>query len=98
MHGRDPAAESWHLDKRVPVALIIALVLQAGGFGWWAASLDTRMSVAERDIVKLEAQGDALVAAAQAQAVQLGRIEEGIAAMRVDINRMIRAMEQRSSP
>lgn len=95
--AKEIVTEGWHLDKRVPVAIILGLVLQAGGFGWWAATLDQRVSVAERDIVRLEAQTDALTQLAQAQAVQLGRIEENIIAMRQDIARMV-AIWERNTP
>ena len=28
---------SWHLDKRVPVSIILTLLLQTSGFVWWFA-------------------------------------------------------------
>jgi hypothetical protein len=31
--------EAWHLDKRVPIALIAAIVMQTMGAIWWAASV-----------------------------------------------------------
>jgi hypothetical protein len=30
---------SWHLDKRVPVAIIVAMVIQVGAFGFWVGSI-----------------------------------------------------------
>lgn len=33
----------WHLDKRVPIALIFALAVQTFTFGWAAASLMGRV-------------------------------------------------------
>ena len=44
----DPANGPWHLDKRVPVALILALVVQTFGLGWWAASISWRVTSLER--------------------------------------------------
>lgn len=36
----DPASQSgWHLDRRVPAALIIAVMIQTAGIVWWAATL-----------------------------------------------------------
>ncbi len=32
--------EQWHLDKRVPVALIAALLMQTALGVWWAATMD----------------------------------------------------------
>lgn len=37
----------WHLDKKVPLAIIFALVLQTVGAIWWAAQIDNRVSAIE---------------------------------------------------
>lgn len=37
----------WHLDKRVPVAIIVALLVQAGSFGWLFAKIDSRINAVE---------------------------------------------------
>ncbi len=37
----------WHLDKRVPIALIITIVMQTIGIVWWAASLSERVATLE---------------------------------------------------
>ena len=37
----------WHLDKRVPIALILALGLQTFGIVWWAATINSRVDVLE---------------------------------------------------
>lgn len=43
--SRNPS--SWHLDKRVPVALIVALAVHAMTTIWWAASLTSRVETLE---------------------------------------------------
>ena len=40
----------WHLDRRVTLALIGTLLLQAMMTGWWAASMDGRVTVNEQRI------------------------------------------------
>lgn len=40
----DSTREPWHLDKRVPVALIFAILLQTGAGFWWAASINERVN------------------------------------------------------
>jgi Tfp pilus assembly protein PilO len=87
----------WHLDKRVPVALIFGLLIQMIGFGWWASQLESRLTTTERDIGRLERQAEAAAIAVQQQAVQLGRIEESVSGMRADIQRLVRVLE-RSGP
>lgn len=37
----------WHLDKRVPIALIFAMLLQSAGLVWWVSKLDSRVSQVE---------------------------------------------------
>mgnify|MGYP003394791716 CR=1 FL=1 len=39
--------EDWHLDKRVPVAIFVALALQSGTFVWWASALSQRVATLE---------------------------------------------------
>jgi len=43
----DPAAGNWHLDKRVPVALIITLVMQFTFGVWWVSKISTRVDYLE---------------------------------------------------
>lgn len=45
----------WHLDKRVPVALIFAIVVQTFGVAWWASQTSERLTQVEK---RLEAFAD----------------------------------------
>lgn len=49
--AEDPASGDWRIDKRIPVALIVALLIQAAAAVWWAASADARLSVLEQKVV-----------------------------------------------
>ena len=42
------ADKKWHLDKRVPIALIVMLSLQGGAGIWWASNQSERMTQVER--------------------------------------------------
>lgn len=50
----DPASTSWHLDKRVPAALIFAIVGvffgQTFAIGVWVSQISERLSSVERTI------------------------------------------------
>ena len=46
-YGEERRDNHWHLDKRVPLAIIIALVFQTFGAIWWAASMTNRVEVME---------------------------------------------------
>jgi len=41
--------EHWHLDKRVPIAMIFAIIIQTGGAFWWAANISNRVEQLEDD-------------------------------------------------
>jgi hypothetical protein len=63
----------WHLDKKVPLALIVTLLLQSGAFIWWAAKADNRLEYLERTVnasapqiervIRLEAKMDSVAEA-----------------------------------
>ena len=48
------APSQWNLDKRVPLALILALMLQTSGAVWWASAQSTRTENTERRVQALE--------------------------------------------
>ena len=70
MAPRGEDREPWHLDKNVPIALIVTILLQNGAALWWASKLDSRLGMVERRtaevadhparIVRLEAFRDDL--------------------------------------
>lgn len=50
----------WHLDKRVPVALIFAICMQTVGVVWWGATTSERLSNLERRVESTSPQADRL--------------------------------------
>lgn len=72
----------WHLDKRVPLALILTIVLQTGAMLWWAASLSERVNNLERQQSASAPQGDRLTRVE----VKLETALEGI----TEIKRLVR--------
>lgn len=57
----DPASAGWHLDKRVPVALLLGLMLNAMAGVWWASSISARVDVLERALLVTQSDHDAIV-------------------------------------
>jgi peptidoglycan hydrolase CwlO-like protein len=84
---------SWHLDKRVPVAFIFALVMQTMTIVWFASQMNAQIQTNQKDIQRLDASVTTLQKEANTQAVQLGRIEEGISGMRRDIQSMFEVLK-----
>lgn len=71
--------EPWQIDKRIPVALVLALLTQAAAAVIWAARVDARIAVVESHV---EATKDdptritRLESAGSEVSRRLGRIED----------------------
>ena len=83
----DPAGGSWHLDKRVPVALILAIALQSFTAIWWAGRIDSRVDSIERRQEQQAPQGDRIV--------RLETRMENIAEYILEIRNLLRQREAR---
>lgn len=86
---------NWHLDKRVPIALILGMVGQVAVVVWGAAIMFKDIEANRVGIAALGNRVATLDANAGNQAVQLGRIEESIRGMRNDVNRLLGILERR---
>jgi len=101
----DVATDSWHLDKRVPVALIVTLLAQFSVGVWFLSAAFRDIEGNRLGLARLDAEFEAQLRslsgrlditdrAANNQAVQLGRIEENISGLRSDINRLLNVLEK----
>ena len=45
-----PNGNRFYIDRRIPIALILALLAQTMGAAWWASSMNSRVNVIERSI------------------------------------------------
>lgn len=95
-NNSEATPEPWHMDKRVPVALIVAIAIQTAGAIWWASSINERVATNTTAIQVLDERTETIRRVAQTQAVQLGRIEEQISGLRADIGRLILLLERAS--
>lgn len=48
----------WHLDRRVPIALMLTIAVQTAAIVWWASSLSERVNTLERQIASITPQAD----------------------------------------
>jgi Tfp pilus assembly protein PilO len=76
----------WHLNRSVPISIIIVLMVQLAGGLWFAFQLRSDIDTNSRDIVRIERSVETITLASQQQAVQLGRIEEQVSGMRSDMS------------
>lgn len=74
----------WHLDKRVPIAMLLAILAQTGTGFWWAATTSERIN-------NLEKRADA----AAPQADRLTRVEVKLDGVTDAIGRVERLIQQK---
>lgn len=55
----DPIDQSWHLDRRVPIALIFSLVAQTAAAVWWASTITGEMKQTVERVTRLERNEEA---------------------------------------
>ena len=48
----------WTIDRRIPLALITTLLIQFGGFIWWFSSVESRLTVKEQRLARVEQRLD----------------------------------------
>lgn len=64
MASRNLNDGAWHVDRQVPIALIMTLVLggiaHTGTLVWWASNVTERVATLERAVVAAAPQGDRL--------------------------------------
>lgn len=50
--GDDMQADrQWRVDKHIPLALIVAILIQTAGATWWAAGLSARVDFLEKQAI-----------------------------------------------
>ena len=68
----------WHIDKRVPLAMLLAIAIQSAGLIWWLSSLGERVNTLERNAASSSAiampQSDRLTRVE----VKLDSLKEGL--------------------
>lgn len=65
----------WHLDKKVPIALIAAILTQTAGIGWWGASTNARLNALEEKSTLAASQPERLTRVE----TKLESVQDGIA-------------------
>lgn len=74
--------DGWHIDKRLSVSHLVTTAMMLGGLLWWAAGMEGRMSLLERDLQVVDNRIDREMTRNAADleriSVQLNRIEDRI--------------------
>lgn len=75
---KNTSERQWHLDKKVPIALIFSIFVQSGVFIWWASGLNERVNGLER-------ASAVTTIAAPVQADRLTRVESKMESVQRDV-------------
>ena len=68
--------DGWHLDKKVPLSIIIALLIQTAALVMWGAKLDMRVAAVEVKAADQQVVIEAMRDSQTSLKVSLTRIEE----------------------
>lgn len=75
--------KKWHLDKRVPIALILAILIQTAGALTWAGAAAERINQLERQATGGSDLGE-----------RTARLEEQVAFSRASLERIERKLDR----
>lgn len=74
-----PAA--WHVQREIPLALLVGLLAQLAAFIWWGSSMAGRLAYGEARIAALEQSQAAGLSEIRRLSEQLARTDERIIAL-----------------
>ncbi len=90
----DPANGAWHLDKRVPLALIVALFVQTVGMVWWVSDMVHRLDAAITVNDRQDSRITTIEATTNAQAVSNATMTAEISAVRESLQELKNAQAE----
>lgn len=80
--------EPWHLDRRIPIALILAIILQTGGAVWWFSNIVHRLDSAIEANIRQDGRIGIIEGVINSQAVDSATLAAQIAAMQESIKEL----------
>lgn len=86
---------AWHLDRKVPLAIIAALVLQTLAGGWWSGAIQTRVDSFDYRIIKLEDERSTLLQRLTAVETGLANQSELLRGQNAVLNQILTELRQR---
>ncbi|MBI1274222.1 MAG: hypothetical protein GC131_09105 [Alphaproteobacteria bacterium] len=85
----------WHLDRRVPLALILAIILQTFTAVWWASAQAQLNDFQDTHLGRLDIQLEKAAAGQELSGVRLARIEERVGAVQETLQRIEKNLGRR---
>jgi Tfp pilus assembly protein PilO len=77
---------SWHLDRKVPIALIVAIAVQTASAFWWAASVSARVEYLENQVKSSSPYVEKVIRLES----QLEAIKEGVTEIKTELKSLTR--------
>lgn len=93
MTDYDMQGGGWRLDRKVPIALIFAIVAQTFLFGWIASSFNGRVEGIERYIADAKVSSAAAVVLERDRSDRLVRLETLMESIQRSVNNIERKLE-----
>jgi hypothetical protein len=90
--SEDPDTAAWHLDKRIPVALIAATFIQFGGLVWFVASMNARVEQVTADVVEMQNDIRTITQERNDVRDRVIRIEEKIVGQNIVLDRIYKSI------
>ena len=81
----------WHLDKRVPIAMIVAIAMQSFGAVWWASGVNQRVVALETAWTTSAPQADRL----SRVEVKVETVQHDVSEIKTDIKSLVARPEPR---
>lgn len=88
-----PDLESWHLDRKVPITIILTILIQTFGLVWWASKMDSRVGSLEDGARK----GDALHAITESKLETLRGDRDRLVRMETQLEGIQRSIQRLES-
>lgn len=82
----------WHLDKRVPIALVVTIMLQTAGIVWWAATLTANQERLNEKVVEQQAQINRFINERDDNRDRLTRLETQLTEIKMTLTRVADAV------
>lgn len=85
--------DRWHVGREIPIALILALVMQTGGGVWWASNMSSKLDMALQSLAEFRAERYTKDDARRDRELYQ-QIVEGMRARDIDIERRLATVER----
>jgi hypothetical protein len=94
----DPASGAFHVDKRVPVALIVTMLVQTAGIVWWAATISAAQANALVEARRIELRVERVEGERDDIKTRVIRIEEKLVNQTDTLQQILRSVQRDTQP